>query len=477
MTGGGVKESRLGAARWGLVGLLLGGGLAAAQGAAPVTGPGPAEGASPGEAAPRIPATEVLALTEGRQVTLNLPALVRRVAVGDPEVADVAVISARSLLVTPRTLGRTSLLVWMRGRSEPSELMLRIGPAIDLEAELGEAELTVETTPAGLRVSGEASSLAGHNATLGALAREGLALVDDSRMGFPTQVQTDIKIVEVSRSKLKSFGAFFGRNRPNTTLSVGGAGTLAGVEAADGFTLLSGSGFLPEAQAFNIVAGNFNKGVLGVISALEGSGFAHTLAEPSLVSLSGQSATFLAGGEFPIPVVQGGSTSSSITIEYKEFGVRLTLTPTVLAADQIMLRVAPEVSELDFNAGVSTGGVTVPALRVRRTETTVELGDGESFVISGLISQNTLTNVDKLPGLGDLPVLGALFRSSQIEREDRELMMVVTPHLVRPLARDAQLPPLPGAAMRGYDPGFAEFVLEEDGDFDFLPPLDIGFSE
>src|SRR5690606_4039263 len=147
--------------------------------------------------------------------------------------------------------------------------------------------------------------------------------------------------------------------------------------------------------------------LLGVISVLEANGFAYTLAEPSLTAMSGQSATFLAGGEFPIPVEQ---RDGAVTVEYKEFGVRLTLTPTVLDRDRIMLKVAPEVSELDFTAAVQAAGVSVPALTVRRTETAIQLGDGESFVISGLISRNNTGNVDKVPLLGDLPILGAFFK-------------------------------------------------------------------
>ncbi|HEY9198123.1 MAG TPA: type II and III secretion system protein family protein, partial [Gammaproteobacteria bacterium] len=258
-----------------------------------------------------------------------------------------------------------------------------------------------------------------------------------------------------------------------------GAGVLSGIETGDsgGFTLNSASGFLPHSQAFNLVLGNSSKGLLGVFSLLESKGFAYTLAEPSLVTMSGQSASFLAGGEFPIPVSQGSSESSSVTIEYKEFGVRLTMSPTVLSEDRIMLKVAPEVSELDFAAGVSSGGVTVPALRVRRADTSVELGDGESFVIAGLISQDTMANVDKFPGLGDLPVLGALFRSSRIQKDDRELVMIVTPHLVRPLARGSRLPPLPGERYRTYDKDFADQLFNETGEFENDAPVLTGFSD
>ena len=200
-----------------------------------------------------------------------------------------------------------------------------------------------------------------------------------------------------------------------------------------------------------------------MINALEGSGFAYTLARPSLVALSGQSASFLAGGEVPIPVPSSGS--DNVSIEYKEFGIRLTLTPTVVGRDRILLKVAPEVSELDYNRAVTIAGTQVPGLTVRRTDTSISLADGESFVISGLISTTNSSQVDKFPGLGDIPILGAFFRSSSINREERELLMIVTPHLIQPLAANAQLPSLPGEKLRNYEPNWYRQYFLENGNF------------
>jgi len=164
----------------------------------------------------------------------------------------------------------------------------------------------------------------------------------------------------------------------------------------------------------------------------------------------------------PVPNGEG----NGISIEYKEFGVRLTLTPTVVGRDRILLKVAPEVSELDFSAGITIAGTTVPALNIRRTDTSIALADGESFVVSGLISSSNSGSVDKFPGLGDIPILGAFFRSSQIQRDERELLMIVTPHLVQPLAANARLPSLPGEGLRTYDPSFPRLYFLENGDFD-----------
>ena len=200
-----------------------------------------------------------------------------------------------------------------------------------------------------------------------------------------------------------------------------------------------------------------------MINALEGSGFAYTLARPSLVAMSGQSATFLAGGEVPIPVPSSGS--DNVSIEYKEFGIRLTLTPTVVGRDRIMLKVAPEVSELDYTNAVNIAGTLVPGLTVRRTDTSISLADGESFVISGLISSRNSSQVNKFPGLGDIPILGAFFRDSNISREEKELLMIVTPHLVQPLAANAPLPSMPGEKLRNYDPNWYRLYFLENGKF------------
>ncbi|MEZ5825639.1 MAG: hypothetical protein R3C97_13140 [Geminicoccaceae bacterium] len=173
----------------------------------------------------------------------------------------------------------------------------------------------------------------------------------------------------------------------------------------------------------------------GIIDALEREGLVAVLAEPNLTALSGETASFLAGGEFPVPV---GRDKDEIQIEFKEFGVRLAFTPTVLGNDRISLKVKPEVSDLDFANAIELVGTLIPALRTRRAETTVELGSGQSFAIGGLISNSTQNNLQKFPGLGDLPVLGPLFRSTSFQRSESELVIIVTPYLVRPV-RDNEL--------------------------------------
>jgi len=177
------------------------------------------------------------------------------------------------------------------------------------------------------------------------------------------------------------------------------------------------------------------------LNILQADGYAKVLAEPSLIAQSGQDASFLAGGEIPIPVPSGNGT---IGIEYKKFGVGLSFTPTILSNKTIALRVSPEVSDLDFSRGTSIQGVLVPAILTRRASTTVELGENQSFVIGGLISRNIIANANKVPWLADIPILGAFFKGNTYSREDKELLIIVTPRFVKPRAADAPALALPG---------------------------------
>ncbi|MEC9405918.1 MAG: type II and III secretion system protein family protein [Pseudomonadota bacterium] len=423
-----------------------------------------------------LPDSQVLRVDQGTHELLRQPTEIERVAVGDPSVADVNVINRREVLVTGKAPGITSLLIWGRNAGTPREYRVTVGKPPSPAGQLpDDPSLAQARVVPGQGLAGELPSLAAHQrARAQSAGGDTPAAVDASTVAIDTQVHAAIKIVEVSRTTLEQFGFNFIKNSLNTTVTVSPPGALSGIvqnQELGGFDLASGSGFRAVQDAFQLAIGDATNSVLGVISLLERRGLARTLAEPSLVAASGQQASFLAGGEFPIPVVQGNS--NAVSVEFKEFGVRLTMSPTVLSADRIALKVAPEVSELDFNSGFQSGGVAVPGLAVRRTDTTIELGDGESFVISGLISNRLQSSVDKIPFLGDVPILGAFFRSSQYTRDERELIMVVTPTIVRPLAAGAQTPPLPGAELDGYRPGFGEFMLFENGRFD----TGSGFSE
>ncbi|MDR5867055.1 type II and III secretion system protein family protein [Halomonas koreensis] len=405
-----------------------------------------------------------VSLLVGENRRLGYGDAIVRTALGSGGIADVQLVGDRQLLVTGLGPGTTSLKVWFDGARAPSAIDLSVRPAA---ARGLEEEYRLEQQANVSRLEGETRSLERHAQ---ALQRFGEAPpVDASRQIGPVQVQTDIRVVEVNRRRLESAGFFLGRdNGGNTQFAVGP--TDSGLPFINDGSLVSPTSL---SGGFSIIGGNADEGILGAISALRNNGFAYTLAEPSLVTLSGQSASFLAGGEFPFP---SNSSDGDVSVDFKEFGIRLRLTPTVLADDRIMLKVAPEVSELDFTRSVQSSGIAVPSLSVRRTDTTVQLGDGESFIISGLVSNATLQSVDKLPGLGDIPVLGAFFRSTRFEREEKELIMVVTPHLVSPIAAGVELDELPGEALGRYDPSFLELLFDPQSAREIERLGTVGFS-
>ncbi|WP_080959520.1 type II and III secretion system protein family protein, partial [Burkholderia gladioli] len=272
-------------------------------------------------------------------------------------------------------------------------------------------------------------------------------VVDASTISGKNVVQVDVRVVEFSRSVAKQAGLnlfktnngfSFGSFAPSSLQS-------SSYTPSNGMTV---SATTPIASAFNLVVGSTTRGIAANLSVLEQNNLARILAQPTLVALSGQSASFLAGGEIPVPVPQSLGT---ISIEWKPYGIGLTVTPTVLGPNRIALKVAPEASQLDFLNAITIDSITVPALTTRRADTTVELGDGESYVIGGLVDRETTSNLSKVPFLGDLPIIGAFFKSLSYSQSDKELVIIVTPHLVSPIAAGTKLPSTPGELSEQHD--------------------------
>ncbi|AIP50026.1 type II/III secretion system protein [Burkholderia pseudomallei] len=394
--------------------------------------------------AARAAETGTIELAAGTQRQIAVGHGVQRVAIADPNVADVLVIKGGrgGVLLVAKAAGTTSLMVWERGRDEPA--------AYTVNVVSGAARALLDGGSPSVKAYNGTAVVAGSAATLDAHARalavgKGMAgkdggVLDVSTVGGKNVVQVDVRVVEFSRSVLKQAGLnFFKQNNGFTFGSFAPAG-LASVTGG-GTSSMSVSANIPIASAFNLVVGSATRGLFADLSILEANNLARVLAQPTLVALSGQSASFLAGGEIPVPVPQSLGT---ISIDWKPYGVGLTLTPTVLSPRRIALKVAPESSQLDFVHSITINGVTVPALTTRRADTTVELGDGESFVIGGLIDRETTSNVDKVPFLGDLPIIGTFFKHLSYQQNDKELVIIVTPHLVAPIAKNASLPATPG---------------------------------
>jgi pilus assembly protein CpaC len=391
-----------------------------------------------------------LILSAGTQQELLIDKGIDRMAIGDETVANVTITRktpnspAARLIVTGKAAGRTSLMVWEKGNAAATTYV-------------------IEVRRRSSTVAGSMDSMTAHQQardTALASAGEKTDLIDRSVVNVRSgTVQVEVKIVEFNRSVLKQAGLNIFSTRPNSngfSFGVFSPSSLGSVTFAPNGQL-TGQYNNPLAQAFSLLF-NFSKAGIGLdVGFLEGNGMARVLAEPTLVALSGQSASFLAGGELPIPVPQGLGTTS---IEYKPFGIGLTLTPTVLSNDRIVLKVAPEASDLDYTNALSLNGIAVPAITTRRADTTVELGDGESFIIGGLVSRSTTSNADKVPLLGDLPILGAFFSKNNYKMNEKELVILVTPHLVKPIARGTDLAPyLPGSAEQRDGPVWRSYFL------------------
>jgi pilus assembly protein CpaC len=259
---------------------------------------------------------------------------------------------------------------------------------------------------------------------------------------------TAMKALGINLQRLGNNGFQFSSNAPNT---VSDFSFLAGAG-------LSVTGGLPLAQAFNLLMAWPGADFMGVVSALNDANLAQLLAKPTLLVRSGESASFLAGGEIPVPVPQSGISSNAVTIDYKKFGVQLKVQATVLDNNRIVVNVNPEVSELDPTNAVMVQGYRIPAIRTRSTQTTIELGDGQSFVLAGLMYSSNAAIEDKVPGIGDLPVIGSFFKQTQNTRERQELIIIATPHLVSPL-KPGEIPHLPGEEAAAYNPSTAETIL------------------
>lgn len=392
----------------------------------------------------------VLTLSTGFQKVISLPGIPARVSIGDPTIASVTVLKPTDrsgknagVLVTGLKTGSTSLLIWDRGASMARVITIAVtGKAAETISTL--KDLSLETEGQVLKLSGSTPDVGTYQQARESLVKPGpdgkpAELIDQATIQTSGTVQVDVKVVEFTRSELQRLGI-------NLTGQLNGGGftySIAGPASS------SGSGGVSNAfsLAFNSGAcaslpfGTGGCDLLSGLNILQADGYAKVLAEPSLIAQSGQDASFLAGGEIPIPVPSGNGT---IGIEYKKFGVGLSFTPTILSNKTIALRVSPEVSDLDFSRGTSIQGVLVPAILTRRASTTVELGENQSFVIGGLISRNIIANANRVPWLSEIPILGAFFKGNTYSREDKELLIIVTPRFVKPRAADAPALALPG---------------------------------
>ena len=389
-----------------------------------------------------------LELISGKSKVLDLPVAIKRASLANPEVADTVVLSPTQLYLTGKMTGITNLTLWNESGKMMGMYDVIIAPDLsrlkeDLHKTLPEEKgILVTSSHDHITLSGTASNA--NSLSRGLSIAEAYApkkIVNAMQVGGVQQVMLEVRVAEMNRELIKRLGINFSAIGPNEF----GVSLLGGLTTLTHFTnpgVGGGAATVTTAvsQAIQGVFG-FDTGSLswtGFIDALNEQNLVKVLAKPTLVALNGQEAAFLAGGEFPIPVPQ---TFGLVTIQFKKFGVGLVFTPNIMDSKHISLNVAPEVSELDFTNALRTQGFTIPAITTRRATTTIELADGQSFAIGGLMRDNVRESVKKFPYLGELPIIGALFRSSSFQKNESELLIIVTPHLVKPLDMTAQTLP------------------------------------
>jgi pilus assembly protein CpaC len=401
--------------------------------------------------------SETLNLSQGTGTLVRLSEPMSDVFVANDAIADVQVRSSTQLYVFGKGTGETTVYATSKGGHVVYSANVRVANNVGSLNEmlrLAMPEATIQATPmnnlvllTGTVGSPDDVEVAQH--LVENYVGANMSVVNRLRTATPLQVTLKVRIAEMNRSALKQIGVNL-LNRDSGTGSLfgigqGNPGTINVAKGpADPIT-----GVTPQTvigATFNNIVGGTTLGLfghilgtdlLGTLDLLQTDGLVTTLAEPNLTALSGETASFLAGGEFPIPVSQ---SLGAVTIEYKQYGVGLAFTPIVLGDGRISLRVRPEVSELSNEGSVKLNNFLVPALTTRRAETTVELGSGQSFMIAGLLRKHDTNDITKAPFLGDLPILGALFRSTAYRRDETELVIIVTPYLSRPVSGQMVLP-------------------------------------
>jgi pilus assembly protein CpaC len=386
-----------------------------------------------------------LAVTVGKSLVLDTPADLRRVAVANGDVAEALAVNPREVLINGKAAGETSVILWQQdgartmynltvrqssARIEAVQEQLKRGlPGQDVSLDLVNDTVFLRGIAKDLSSAERATGMA---STLGKVAN----LLRVEVPAAEPQILLRVRFADVDRSATTSFGV--------NLLSTGAGNTIGQVTTGQfgpAVPTVQGNAVqftLSDALNIFLFRKDLNLGTL--IQALEAQNLLQMLAEPNVLALNGKTASFVAGGEFPFPVVQSGAAAGAVTIQFREYGVRINFLPVVTPRGTISLQISPEVSSLDYANALQFQGYTIPALATRKVQTQVELESGQSFVIAGLLDNTITESLNKIPGIGDIPLLGKLFQSRTRTRTNSELMVLVTPELVRPIPVSASLP-------------------------------------
>jgi pilus assembly protein CpaC len=372
----------------------------------------------------------------GQSRVINFDKPVGRFSVSNPEVAEAVLVTPDQVLVNGKGFGQVNFVAWEQSGGEylVFDVYVRANLSLidsQMRALFPKDDIRLSQANGSVVMSGSVSDPKTADQAQSVVEAAGFKTVNmlASPVRNIAQVQLQVRVAEVSRNRVKDLGtsyAYQGGSSGVYANSGGGPSSLGSVTNG----LLNGT--LSSALNLFVMGGN----TMSMIRALQTQGAIRELAEPNLIAMNGQQASFLAGGEFPVPIVQSGSGQNSISVVFKEYGVRLSFKPTIIDEDHIRLELEPEVSTIDFSNGVKFDGFLIPALKTRRAKTAVELRDGQSFALAGLLDNSETKSLSQVPVLGDIPILGALFKSKSFQKNETELMFIVTAQLVKPMNRD-----------------------------------------
>ncbi len=404
---------------------------------------------------------EELRLTLGKSVVIDYAADIRQISTSNAEIVDASPVSTREVLVHAKGIGAATLVIWDKA-GQRTFYNVTVEPNLEplrrlMRETFPNEDIQVQSSKDSLSLTGHVSSPAVAERAAALAATFAKAVVNNLQVNAPPvekQIMVRVKFAELDRTRASQFGV--------NLVSTGATNTFGrittGQFAPPGLDLQNNPGGKSAVQlsisdALNIFAFRPDLDLGAFIKALQSESILQILAEPNLVTTNGKEASFVVGGEFPVPILQGGAAAGAITIQFREFGIRLTFTP-VVTGDRIRLHLRQEVSTIDLANSVQFNGFVVPALSTRRAETDIELSQGQSFVVAGLLDNRESEAYSKLPGLGSLPVLGALFKSREVKQSRSELVMIVTPELTHPLepGEPEPLPTFPGQFLTRIDP-------------------------
>jgi pilus assembly protein CpaC len=381
----------------------------------------------------------------GQSRVINFDRPVGRFSVSNPEIAEAVLVTPDQVLVNGKGFGQVNFIAWEQSGKEylVFDVFVRANLSLidsQIRVLFPKDDIRLSQANGSVVMSGKVSNPATAAQAQSVVEAAGFKTVNmlSSPVQGMTQVQLQVRVAEVSRSRMRDLGSSYTSVNGGTSAYASGGGP-ANLTSS----VLPGLGTTFAGQALNLFLFNSGIGTAAYIRALQTQGALRELAEPNLIAMDGKEASFLAGGEFPVPIVQGGGDKSTVSVIFKEYGVRLNFKPTIVDEDHIRLDLEPEVSTIDFANGVKFDGFLIPALRTRRAKTSVELRDGQSFALAGLLDNNETKSLSQVPVLGDIPVIGALFKSKSFQKNETELMFFVTAQLVKPVNPD-DLPSLRG---------------------------------